>query len=136
MIELRDAFIDALATKPGGDKARGLLVELALMRGINDQRENAARLARLLRPFGRGEVLVNLIPYNENGLSVGGEPIRQSNPEDVHAYQRLLWSHGILCTVRATRGDDDRASCGPLATEARAAAMTRESPGPAAPALP
>ena len=106
------------------------------MRGINDQPEHAEQLTRLLQPFGRGEVMVNLIPYNENGLTVGGALIRQSKPEDVHTFQRALWSHAVLCTVRATRGDDDRAACGQLATEARAAARRRGDLAPADPALP
>ena len=33
---------------------------------------------------------------------------------DVHAFQRRLWSHGRLCTVRAQRGDDESSACGQL----------------------
>jgi len=118
MIELREAFQQALASKPGGDKARGLLVELALMGGVNDQVEHAEQLATFLHPFGRGDVLVNLIPYNENGLGVNGALFRSAAREDVRRFQRRLWDHGILCTVRETRGDDERSACGQLATEA------------------
>ena len=174
MEQLRDAFITALAAKPGGDKSKGLLVELALsncptpprsahtwppasphgpplsawpalttwpaplrvarpspplfaVRGINDQAEHAEQLAHLLHPFGRSDVLVNLIPYNENGLSVGGELIKQSSMEDVYGFQRALWSKGVLCTVRATRGEQERSACGQLATEvAEGAAKARK----------
>ena len=70
METLRDAFIAALALKPGGDKARVLLIELALIGGVNDGLEHAEQLAHLLYPFGRSEMLVNLIPYNENGLGL------------------------------------------------------------------
>ena len=133
MVELRDAFIDALAAKPGGTKSKGLLIELALMRGINDQPEHAEQLARLLHPFKRGEVLVNLIPYNENGLSIAGEPIQQSRLDDVYAFQRAMWDHGLLCTVRVTRGETERSACGMLATEVakgrrRKARATMEGP--------
>ena len=105
MEELRDAFIGALATKPGGEKSKALLVELALM-GVNDQKEHAEALCRLLAPFARTDVLVNLIPYNENGLGLPTAVLfRSSKMEDVHAFQRHLWSEGFLCTVRATRGE-------------------------------
>ena len=127
MEELRDAFLAAVAVKPGGAKSKGLLVELALMRGINDQPEHAEQLARLLHPFGRSDVLVNLIPYNENGLSVGGSLIRQSEQEDVYAFQRALWSKGMLCTVRATRGEQERSACGQLATEVAEGARRRKA---------
>ena len=117
MLALRDAFIATLATKPGGDKARGLLVELALMRGVNDRPEHAEQLAALLHPFGRGGVLVNLIPYNENGLGLPGGPLfRSARLEDVHAFQRKLWDQGLLCTLRVQRGDDESAACGQLVT--------------------
>jgi 23S rRNA (adenine2503-C2)-methyltransferase len=119
MEELRDAFISTLATKPGGAKARGLLVEVALMHLLNDRPQHAEQLAHLLAPFNRGNILVNLIPYNENGLSLpGGPPFTAATIDDIYVFQRVLWSKGILCTVRATRGDDDRAACGQLATDA------------------
>ena len=121
MAELRDAFVAALAAKPGGDKTRALLVECALMRGVNDQPEHAAALVGLLRPLGRGAVLANLIPYNENGLGLpGGALFQSARMEDVRAYQRALWDAGLLCTVRVQRGDDARGACGQLATEAQA----------------
>ena len=79
----------------------------------------------LQETFGRGScdkpsILCNLIPYNENGLGLPGGPLFQSaEMDDVRAFQRHLWSKGMLCTVRATRGDDDRAACGQLATASR-----------------
>ncbi len=126
MATLRDAFLAALKDKPGGDKARGLLVELALMRDINDQPEQAEALAHLLHPLARGSVLVNLIPYNENGLGLPNGQLFEASPmEDVYAFQRHLWSKGILCTVRATRGENERSACGQLATEVADAAARR-----------
>ena len=58
MEELRGAFQATLATKPGGDKARGLLVELALMGGVNDRPEHAEQLASfLVRTHARAPIL-------------------------------------------------------------------------------
>jgi 23S rRNA (adenine2503-C2)-methyltransferase len=137
MAELRDTFVGVLASKPGGDKTRGLVCELALMGGVNDGVEHAEELASLLGPFARSEVLVNLIPYNDNGLGLpGGAPFRPSPMDAVRAFQRRLWDHGILCTVRATRGDDDRAACGQLATEARGGKPRGRHPAAARQAAP
>ena len=46
----REMLLSQLATKPGGDKARGLLVELALMDEINDTPTHAEQLADFLSP--------------------------------------------------------------------------------------
>jgi 23S rRNA (adenine2503-C2)-methyltransferase len=116
MKELRDELREALAAKPGGDKARVLLVEVALLGGVNDRPMHADQLAALLHPFGRGELIVNLIPYNENGLGIGGVPFRTAQTADVYRFQRKLWDHGLLCTVRAQRGHESSAACGQLAT--------------------
>lgn len=126
MAELRDAFIDGFAEKP--ERLRALVVELALIRGVNDGAEHAEQLAALLHVFGRGGVLVNLIPYNDNGLGLDalGGLFEAPKMEAVHAFQQRMWQHGILCTVRATRGDDERSACGQLATEAKSARGARE----------
>ena len=122
MADLRDAFIDGFAEKPER-RLRVLIVELALIRGVNDGAEHAEQLAALLHVFGRGGVLVNLIPYNDNGLGLEalGGLFEAPSMEKVHAFQQRMWQHGLLCTVRATRGDDERSACGQLATEAASA---------------
>ena len=121
MVELRDGFIDGFAEK--SERLSALVVELALIRGVNDGAEHAEQLAALLHVFGRGGVLVNLIPYNDNGLGLDalGGLFEAPSKEAVHAFQRRMWDHGLLCTVRATRGDDERSACGQLATEAQSA---------------
>ena len=120
MVELRDTFRSALADRPS-HKMRALLVEVALIGGVNDQLHHAQELARFLAAFARDEVLVNLIPYNENGLGLPGADGLFHAPamEDVHAFQRALWDQGMLCTVRATKGEDERSACGQLATATR-----------------
>ena len=71
-------------------------------------------------------MLVTLIPYNENGLGLPGasedELFHAPRTEDVHAFQRALWEQGVLCTVRATKGEDERSACGQLATAAKTGA--------------
>ena len=130
MEELREAFSAALAAK-SDPKQRGLLVEVALLAGVNDQLDHAEALAAFLQPFQRGEVLVNLIPYNENGLGLRpGEPFGRPALEDVRAFQRRLWTHAILCTVRVQRGDDESSACGQLVVEVEGRQAGRRSPRP------
>ena len=77
---------------------------------------------QLLQPFGRSDVLVNLIPYNDNGLGAdvsatlgrGAVPFQPASLERIRAFQRRLWAASVLCTVRVTRGDDERSACGQL----------------------
>ena len=49
-------------------------------------------------------MLVNLIPYNENGLGLPGasedELFHALRTEDVHAFQRALWEQGPLHRAR------------------------------------
>lgn len=125
MEELRDTFRAALASRHS-QRMKALLVEIALIGGVNDQLHHAQELGRFLAAFTRDEVLVNLIPYNENGLGLPGASedalFHAPRTEDVHAFQRALWEQGVLCTVRATKGEDERSACGQLATAAKTGA--------------
>ena len=56
MAELRDTFRSALAERPSL-KMRALLVEVALIGGVNDQLHHAQELGRFLAAFARDEVL-------------------------------------------------------------------------------
>ena len=77
-------------------------------------------------------MLVNLIPYNENGLGLPGasedELFHAPRAQDVYAFQRALWDRGVLCTVRETKGEDERSACGQLATAKKTEAKTAAPP--------
>ena len=45
------------------------------------------------------------------------DPRGEYTDEAVRAFQQRLWEHKLLCTVRETRGDDERSACGQLATQ-------------------
>ena len=97
---------------------RRVTIQYVLLAGVNDSATHADELAALLSTVGPASRLhVNLIPYNENGLGLpGGGLFRSAQMDDVYAFQRKMWDQGTLCTVRETRGDDDRMACGQLAT--------------------
>ncbi len=81
--------------------------EYILLQGINDDVEDARRLARLLRGI---PAKVNLIPYNQNPHT----EYRRPTDAMVKAYQQVLLDRGIQTSVRTTRGDDVAAACGQL----------------------
>ncbi len=114
MVELRQGLIDALLTRPLN--ARTCMLEVALMRGVNDRIEQADDLVEFVR--GMMDQVpgikphVNLIPFNDIGQSLYQKPL----PEDVSAFQKHLQSKGVYTHVRATRGDDKTSACGQLAT--------------------
>jgi 23S rRNA (adenine2503-C2)-methyltransferase len=82
-------------------------VEYVLLAGVNDQPEDARRLARLLRPV---RCKINLIPYNP----VAGAPYASPSDEDVERFRLLLIDAGYTALTRRRRGTDIRAACGQL----------------------
>ena len=115
MSELRQGLIDALLTRPLN--FRSCMLEVALMKGINDRLENADELAEftkvLIDKVPGIKPHINLIPFNDIGEQ---SPFKKPLPEDVTAFQKRLQSEGLYTHVRSTRGDDETAACGQLAT--------------------
>ncbi len=84
-----------------------ITIEYILLRGINDDVEDAHRLARLLRGV---KSKVNLIPYNDNPFTEYKRP----RDKDILAYQEVLMSYGVHTVTRLNRGGDIAAACGQL----------------------
>jgi len=126
MIELRQGLIDALLTR--SQKDRTCMLEVALMRDVNDRVEQADDLVEFVK--GMVEQVpgikphVNLIPFNDIGQSLYQKPLE----EDVRAFQKHLQSKGIYTHVRATRGDDKTSACGQLATTKPKASSKKKTP--------
>jgi 23S rRNA (adenine2503-C2)-methyltransferase len=85
-----------------------LTFEYVMLGGINDTPEDARRVVRLLAPLK--SVKVNLIPWNPGEL-----PFRESSPERIEAFRRILTEKGVPAFVRYSRGRDVMAACGQLA---------------------
>ncbi len=86
---------------------RRVSFEYTLIKSVNDSRECALELAKLLKDGGAH---VNLIPVND--VEERGN-IRSDN-QTVINFQFTLQSHGINATIRRTLGKDINASCGQL----------------------
>lgn len=88
--------------------------EYCMLDGVNDRLSDAHDLLDLLGRSGVRAKL-NLIPFNpfpQSGL-------KQSSPQAVQAFARVLNDAGVVTTVRKTRGDDIDAACGQLAGDVK-----------------
>ena len=100
-------LMDACRRYIDDDPRRRITFEYTMLDGVNDSRDQAVKLARLL---GDMPAKVNLIPYNH----VEGLPFRCSHGEQIAPFQDVLVAAGILCMTRKTRGSDISAACGQL----------------------
>ncbi|OHV07856.1 23S rRNA (adenine(2503)-C(2))-methyltransferase RlmN [Kushneria phosphatilytica] len=89
------------------DDTRMLTVEYTLMKDVNDQREHAEGLARILADL---PCKINLIPFNPFPNSGYEKPSRNQ----VMRFQQWLYELGYTAPIRMTRGDDIDAACGQL----------------------
>jgi 23S rRNA (adenine2503-C2)-methyltransferase len=89
-------------------RGRQLTFEVVLMDGLNDRREDAEALVRVLR---RLSCTVNLIPWNPVDGITG---LRRPNARRVDTFTGWLRHGGLRVTVRRQRGSDRSAACGQL----------------------
>ena len=87
---------------------RRLSFEYTMFRGENDDVAHAQRLVEALRGL---DCRVNLIRFHESPEA----PFRTSMPTVIKDFQDYLNRHGVICTLRASRGQDIDAACGLLA---------------------
>jgi 23S rRNA (adenine2503-C2)-methyltransferase len=81
--------------------------EYVLLRGVNDSRAHARRLANRIRGLRSH---VNLIPLNPSRGVVGERPSRRATL----GFQQSLQESGIPTTIRVEQGRDIAAACGQL----------------------
>ena len=95
--------------------SRDFTVEYALIAGVNDSRDHAEKLARLLR---RRPAKVNLIAVNPGGRGKHVPPVEGKT----RAFRDVLVERGVETTIRKRRGKDIEAACGQLRLRGGAAA--------------
>jgi len=100
------ALMDAVRKYPLAHRQR-VFFEYVMLDGVNDDGEEARRLARLLRGV---KAKVNLIPFNDwEGSTFQRPPLPR-----ILAFQSVLLDAGITTTVRWSKGEDIGAACGQL----------------------
>ena len=124
MEELRQGLIDAL--KGRSRRQRNIMLEITLLDNINDTADDAHHLIEFCQPILNDipgiKLVVNLIPWNDIDASFGPASLYKTpQTSRVLAFQKIIADSGLLCYVRTTRGDDESAACGMLATKSKKA---------------
>lgn len=89
---------------------RRVTIEYIMIKDLNDQKEHALELLKLLKGLN---VYVNLIPYNE----VLEAPFKRSTREDMDNFYDTLKKGNMNCTLRKEQGHDINAACGQLRSQ-------------------
>ncbi len=84
--------------------------EYIAFQNFNDSIEDAAKLLKLCKRF---PVRINIIEYNP----IDGAPFVKSAAHRIDDFARHLREHGMMVTVRRSRGRDIDAACGQLANK-------------------
>ena len=88
-----------------------IMIEYVLMKGINDSKEDAKNLAKLLSGI---KCKINLIPFNEIF-----ENFKRPDNKTINSFSETLnkLSSNMRVLIRWSKGEDIKAACGQLATE-------------------
>ena len=101
-----ESIINAVKAFPI-DARKRVMFEYLVMKGVNDDQKSAKRLVKLLHGI---KSKVNLIYFNPHH----GSEFARPSEKDVVAFQQYLVDHGVLCTIRQSKGLDISAACGQL----------------------
>jgi 23S rRNA (adenine2503-C2)-methyltransferase len=100
-------LLDALRAYPGLSNSERITFEYVMLDGVNDTKEDAHRLVKLLEGI---PAKVNLIPFNE----WPGAPYKRSSGNRIHAFADIIYNAGYASPIRTPRGEDIMAACGQL----------------------
>ena len=112
MMPVQKAFplneVLALLRKYNWSGQRRLSFEYTMFCGENDDLSHAQKLVEALKGL---DCRVNLIRFHESPDA----PFKTSMPTTIKTFQDYLNRNGVICTLRASRGQDIDAACGLLA---------------------
>jgi 23S rRNA (adenine2503-C2)-methyltransferase len=100
-------LLQALRDWPNLSNSERITFEYVMLDGVNDTKEDALRLVKLLEGI---PAKVNLIPFNE----WPGAPYKRSSGNRIHAFADILYHAGFATPIRTPRGEDIMAACGQL----------------------
>ncbi len=101
-----NSIIEAVKRFPIDTRKR-VMFEYLVIKDKNDDLASAKKLVKLLHGI---KAKVNLIYFNP----YPGTPYDRPSYEDMFAFQEYLVKHGLLCTIRDSKGIDISAACGQL----------------------
>lgn len=88
---------------------RRVSFEYIVFKGLNDTPKHVNALAKLLRDI---PCRVNLIRFH----AIPNVDLRSPSVEDMEVFRDMLSAKGLVCTIRASRGEDIFAACGMLSS--------------------
>jgi 23S rRNA (adenine2503-C2)-methyltransferase len=86
---------------------RRITFEYILIKGINDSRDEALRLAKLLQPI---RCKINLIPFNPHA----GCSFERPSEAAIKSFYDVLFAKNYTVIIRRSKGQDISAACGQL----------------------
>jgi len=89
------------------DQRKRVMFEYLVMKDLNDDIASAKKLVKLLHGI---KAKVNLIYFNPYPNS----PFKRPTQEGMETFKNFLNDHGVLCTIRQSKGLDISAACGQL----------------------
>ncbi len=89
------------------DARKRVMFEYLVIKDLNDDIKSAKKLVKLLHGI---KAKVNLIFFNPHE----GSEYKRPEIKDVLRFQEYLINHGVLCTIRESKGLDISAACGQL----------------------
>lgn len=101
-----NSIIDAVKEFPV-DLRKRVMFEYLVLKDVNDQISSAKKLVSLLHGI---KAKVNLIYFNPHE----GSPYQRPTVKKVEEFRQYLNDHGIICTIRQSKGLDISAACGQL----------------------
>lgn len=90
-------------------KQRRVSFEYIMFSGLNDTIIHAKEIVKLLKGI---DSRVNLIRFH----AIPNVDLKTSDEEKMTAFRDYLSKHGVICTIRRSRGEDIMAACGMLST--------------------
>ena len=87
---------------------RSITFEYVMLDGVNDKPEHARQLARLLQAAPQSSISFPSTCFPARAIAA-------RRPRPLLKFRDILNDHGVIATIRKTRGDDIDAACGQLA---------------------
>lgn len=122
MDELKEGLVKVLASR--SLNLRATMLEVVLIKGLNDGTKEALQLAKFTKDILKKvklesgddsdiKIMVNLIPFND----IGHPTFKKPSNDSVLKFQNVLLTEKVFTHIRTTRGDEESAACGQLATK-------------------
>ena len=103
-------LIDACKNYPVLSNSRRITWEYVMLRGINDTKEDALNLIKLIKGIPSK---INLIPFNP----WPGSLYQTSTQKNIDIFAKIIMDAGFASPIRKPRGQDIFAACGQLKSE-------------------